>query len=247
MSNNVKFVVPIHDDKVYNDILGSSISKLGSGVIEITNSNPNINESIYTKYQTGVETIKSSDFSDDDIIVFAHEDVGIVDDNFIEKVNMIFDKKKDVGLVGIMGTTVLEESCAWWQTSENNLRGHLVQGNGSPSNRGDYLKKGKIGFFDDLVAIDGCIMITTAKVVKEHINFDLDTFEFYNDFYNLEMCMQILEARYKIAVADIFIFHKSTSNGYLSESWIEAKDKFKNKCLDKGYTFPLTVEKIKER
>jgi len=244
--SEITYIVPMHDKLTYETFIKNSIKKYGGRAMEMNNEDPNIPESIFVKYKTAMDVLVSSDLNDDDIFVFVHEDVGIVDEFFNEKVKTIFDSRKDVGIVGIAGTSVLEQNGAWWHTNQENLRGHLVQGNGTDS-KGSYLKKGKVGFFDDVVAVDGCILITTGKMIRDVFKLDMELFKECNDFYDIEMCMQVLEAGYKVAVADIFIFHRSVGGGSLGNSWKITRDKLIGKYIEKGYSFPLTIESFKEK
>lgn len=240
--SNITFVIPRHNDFNYERFIQASIKKYDDfNELLIVNDEGKC-ENIFVKYQKAVDVIKEKKLPDDDIIVFVHEDVGIVDECFREKLELLFSKRTDVGLVGIVGTTELTESGAWWTNTPDKLKGHLVQGNDKDTvGKGFYLKKGSVGFHDNIVAIDGCMMATTAKIVKEIINFDLQTFSESNDFYDLDLCIQILESGYKVAVADILIYHQSTGKGSLGKSWQDAKDKFINKYRSKGYKFPMTI------
>lgn len=240
--SDIYYVIPKHNDEIYQNFILSSIKRFGGNHLTVT-SDEGKNDSIFVKYQEGVKGIKDLNVPDDDIVVFVHEDVGIVDINFKEKLELIFKQNKNVGLVGVVGTTELQESGAWWMNEGYKLRGHLVQGD--DNNKGFHLVKGPIGFFTDIVAIDGCFMATTGKIVKEIIKFDVDTFKDDNHFYDIDLSFQILEAGYDIAVADILIFHKSMGKGALKDEWFIAKDKFINKYKSKGYNFPISKDNFK--
>jgi translation elongation factor EF-G len=116
---------------------------------------------------------------------------------------------------------------------------HILQGKEGQDNQGFHLQKGAIGYFDEIIGIDGCIMITTGKFIKEGLRFDDQTYT-GNDFYDLDLCLNVSQMGYKIAVADILIYHASTGRGVFTDDWKNAKDIFLKKWTDKGFNFPLT-------
>jgi hypothetical protein len=202
--------------------------------------------SINFKYSHGVRALKQSNIGDEDIVVFVHNDVSFLDSNFKQKVEMIFDEK-DVALLGFVGTKELKENGCWWDNPVNILRGHLIQGKRDKNNgEGIHLVKGQIGFFDDVVAIDGLCMITLGKYLKSGgIEIDTATYQ-GNHFYDLDLSMSFLTKGYKIGIADILVYHKSEGDSNQSEQWMAERDKFIKKWKAKGIQFPVTYESIKE-
>ena len=129
------------------------------------------------------------------------------------------------------------------------LRGHILQGKEDIIKTGEsfHLVKGPCGYFDDLVCVDGCFMATTGKVLREGIHFDMDTFKEGNDFYDIDFGFNILERGYKIAIADIWLLHKSSGMGSMAEPWKINRDKFIKKWTDKGYKLPITKNDFKTK
>jgi len=238
---NIKVIIPRHNDAKYKMFAEPSTKKIGTQALQVFDKVPGANESIFKKYNAGIEAAMNADLTDDDIVIFMHEDIGMVDNLFKEKIELLFTEKTDVGLVGIAGATELTEKGGWWMTTPDKMRGHLIQGkDGGGQGEGFHLVKGPIGYFDDLVAIDGCFMVTKGRFLKEGISFDTETFE-HNDFYDIDFGFQFLDKGYKIAVADILIYHQSTGMGVFKDEWKSSRDKLFEKWKAKGYTMPFKV------
>ena len=200
--------------------------------------------SIFEKYNKGVDVLVSRfSLKDDDTVVFIHNDVQIKDEYFKEKIQIVFKQKPDVGVIGVYGTTHFGEFCSWWtHDRENCARGNILQ---RYPNKEIYTMTDRKGYFDDVVTIDGCIMILRGSVAKLKL-FDEETFKGYHQ-YDSSLCFEVLEkTSYKIAVADILVFHDSP--GVLSnhDKWFESVEIHKKKLLSKGLTFPITVESFKK-
>jgi len=243
--SNYKCIIARSNDTNYKMFAESSMKKIGTHALQVFDKDKEQPENIFKKYNAGIEAAIDSGLEDDDVIVFMHEDVGLVDNLFKEKIDLVFSEKKDIGLLGIAGATELTEKGGWWMTTNDKMRGHLIQGKSvGNQGEGDHLIKGAIGYFDDVVAIDGCIMVTLGKFLKEGFSFDDITYE-HNDFYDIDFGMQFLDKGYKLAVADILIFHQSRGEGVFKEEWKSSKDKFFEKWKNAGYTLPITRDQFK--
>ncbi len=234
----IKFIVPRLDDKVYEEYLLPSLKKMQAQVFQVKDE-PGKKESIFTKYNAGVEAVLKNGLAPEDIIVFVHEDVKLIDVLFQQKIEMLFNEKKDIGLVGIAGTTEFTDRGGWWMNTPDKLRGHLIQE--MEAGQETHLVKGTLGYYDDLVIVDGCILMTTGKHILEGIRFDQETYD-GNDFYDVDFCFEFLKRGYKVAVADILIHHKSQGKGSLEKPWHDAKEKFVEKWKD--YTLPITISQF---
>jgi len=247
----VRAIIPRggNDETKFTQITEPSLKKIGVQVLQIMEKDPSKPENIFLKYNAGIEAMFQTDLQDDDIVVFLHSDLAIIDNFFKSKVDLIFQEKKDVGLIGIAGSTEMTELGGWWMNKplsvdiggnySGALVGHLIQGKSNGDmNQGNHLIKGPIGYFDNVVAVDGCILITQGKFIKEGIKFDDVSYQ-HNDFYDIDLCMQFLERGYKVAVADILVYHQSEGKGVFHENWKSSKEIFLNKWKSKGYTFPL--------
>lgn len=245
---NFKFIIPRFNDQKFQIFAEPSLRKVNAQVLQAFDKDKSKPESIFKKLNAGIEAAIQTGLNDDDIVIFMHEDVGIIDNLFREKVELLFNEKPEVAIVGIAGATELTERGGWWMTSSEKMRGHLIQGK-SDGNLGEgfHLQKGPIGYFDDVVCVDGCLMITRGKFIKEGLSYDDKTFPSGNDFYDIDLAMRALEMGYKIAVADILIFHQSTGMGVFNEAWKNNKDIFIKKWQDKGYKLPFTADQFKKK
>lgn len=250
MNREWKIIVPrvVGDETLFNQAMIHGVNGLGFLVRVFScgdePNNPEIN-TIHHKHHRGMEVLKNSELKDDDIVIFSHNDVNFIDSCFRDKVETIFSKT-DVALLGVIGTSELKESGCWWDNPTNILRGHIIQGARDKAvGDGFHLVKGQIGFFDDVVAVDGLCMITLGKYFKlGGIEIDNTTYS-GNHFYDLDMCMNYLSKGYKIGIADILVYHKSEGESNDNEKWTTEKDKFISKWKSKGIEFPVTAESMK--
>jgi hypothetical protein len=242
---NFRCIVPMMNNEKYKAFAEPSMRKIGTHALQVYDKDQNKPENIFKKYNAGIEALIQTNLYDDDIIVFMHEDVGIMDNLFKEKVELFFNETNDVAILGIAGATEITERGGWWMTTPDKMRGHLFQGKeGGTMGEGFHLQKGAIGFFDDVVCVDGCIMITKGKFIKEGLAFDDKTYN-SSDFYDIDACMTALHMGYKIAVADILIYHQSSGMGVFNEPWKESKERFIKKWTNLGYKLPFTRDQFK--
>jgi hypothetical protein len=161
---------------------------------------------------------------------------------FTDKINYLFENKKDVGICVVVGTEELNELGGWWMNAPTKLKGHIIQEN---NGKDTHLVKGEIGYFNNIVAVDGCIFCVRGKILKEGLKFDT-TFKGFH-FYEINFCLDmLLKTDYKICVADILIRHKSMGIGSLTKEWFEAKKQMIDKYKNKGLFFPISIESIKK-
>jgi hypothetical protein len=252
MNYNFKLIVPrvAGDDKTFKDVFEANLKNITSelAVYNIFDDPKQPNFSIFQKYNKAIDTLKKQDIGINDLFIFCHNDVGFLDNLFKEKIENIFEQT-NIALVGFVGTSELIESGCWWNTSDGSnkaLRGHLIQGSKKKlPMEGIHLVKGSIGFFDDVVGVDGLCMVVSGKAIRDsEITFDTETFK-GNHFYDLSFCLDLLLAGYDIAVADILLYHQSEGASNVSEEWTKERDKFVNKYKTLGLTFPITKESIK--
>jgi hypothetical protein len=229
----IKMIVARHDETIFQQYLKTSLMRLTIQVCEIHNDTIKENNTMTKKYNKGVDAIKP-ELKDEDIVCFCHEDVKILDPQFMPKLEMAFREKSDVGLLGVIGTSQMEESGAWWQTDNSKLRGHIIQEN---NGKEFHLVKGKVGYFDDMVAIDGLFFAIRGKVINEGLRFNEDLSGY--DFYDIDVCLKVLEMGWKVGCADILVQHKSPGEGSLNENWSVNRDIVINNLKESKYNFPI--------
>lgn len=237
----LKFVVPVHDENVFQNYILPSLKQIGCGLIQVR-SRPGEKESLFEKYNQSTEALIKLGLKETDVVVYCHEDVRILDSYFAQKVAMIFNQKPEIGLVGVAGANEFTDRGGWWMNKPDKLRGHVIQEN--EQGQLFHLVKGPIGFFDDIVAIDGCMMMVKGKVLLEGLRWDNQTYD-GRDFYDIDFCFEVLSRGYKIGVADILLHHKSMGTGSMQEPWHKAKEKFFKKWKSLGCEFPITINNFK--
>lgn len=202
-------------------------------------------DSIFEKYNKGIDVLVSKfSLKDDDIVVYIHSDVQIKDEHFEEKIRIVFQRRPDIGLIGVYGSTHFGDGCSWWcHNRASNGRGNILQ---RYPNGQIYTMTDSKGFFDDIVVLDGCIMIAKGSVAKMKL-FDTETFKGMYHQYDSSYCLSILEqTSYKIAVVDILVFHDSPGVLSNTDIWFKSIELHKKKLLDKGYIFPITIDSFKK-
>lgn len=232
----VTFVIAQNKQDIFESYLMPGLQRWNAQCTLVTDSMKGVVESIFVKYNAGIEKLKEVGLDDDMIVGFIHEDVKILDPAFIDKVELVFKEKGDVGLLGVVGTAELSETGAWWHTKPENMRGHIIQENGD---KAGHLVKGSVGYFDDLVAVDGLCFFIRGSLLINGLRFDAKSYNGY-DFYDIDTCLTVLEKGFKVACADILIQHRSIGDVTNRKSWHDARDIFLAKWKAKEATFPLT-------
>jgi hypothetical protein len=235
----IRFVIAKHNPEVYDKYIGPSLQALcdqHTDLIEsydVCDKDGAGKKNIFAKYNLGVETALK-DCIPSDIIVLVHEDVRIEDPLFVEKLLMVFEKKPHVGVVGVVGATELTTRGGWWMHAPQMLRGHVMQEN---EGKTAHLVKGQVGYFEDMVVVDGLFM-AARPAVFDNIRFDDKMFT-GNDFYDVTFCVDALMEGHKIAVADILLHHASPGAGVFNASWEEARKLMVSRFEKIGFAFPI--------
>jgi GT2 family glycosyltransferase len=240
----IKFIVPVHNQAVFNNYTAVSIKQYNLPTCVIQD-NLKIHQTIFQKYNKGIKALQSNEnakINYDDIIVFMHEDVKILDPCLVEKLSTTFVKKPDIGLIGIVGTDILYDHCVWHLDSDRcfnknteHLYGHLIQ-----ENNGEQFHSvfgNNIGFFDKICMVDGFFMAVRGSLINDGLMFDEKSYSGY-DFYDADLCMQVLQMGYKIGIIDILTQHRSSGSGINKPEWMVAKHVFQQKWKHVG--FPIT-------
>jgi len=227
----IKYVIPTTGDASKTV---TSISKV-TGETKIYIEGDHLN--IFQKYN---KSLKSIDIDDNDIIVFVHDDIEIRDEYIEKKLELYFQYKQHVGIAGVIGTNIFTQDGGWWLTNRNiDTRGRIIQG--SPDgNEYPMVEPGGIND-SNIVSVDGCILFMRGSIAK-NFRFDSDTYNGYH-FYDVDTCFTLMEQGWHVGIIDILVKHDS--EGPLTESWYNSKDKFINKWIKKGYTFPITKIQFK--
>ena len=242
---NIKFIIPRveGDNESFEKIFQSNMPNIDSEVYSIFDEKDR-KFNIFQKYNKAIEELIKKGIVDDDVFIFCHNDVGILDTEFKNKIETTF-KETDVTAIGIVGTAELRDHGCWWQSVPNTLRGHLIQGaKDKRTLEGIHLIKGAIGFFNDVVAVDGLFMAVKAKVFRDtSIRFRSDIFS-DNHFYDLSFCLDLLLAGYNLGTIDLLVYHQSQGSPNTAEVWTRERDKFVSYYKGLGLSFPIDKKSI---
>jgi hypothetical protein len=234
------FIVSQNNDEIFKNYLIPGLQQWEIKSCICTDSTPGVIESIFQKYNAGIDKLVNNTecdpLKDDDVVAFCHEDVKLLDPNFVQKVELVFSQRGDIGLCGVVGSTEIGDTGGWWHASPDKLRGHIIQENGTTAN---HLLKGPVGFFDDLVVVDGLCFFIRGSLLINGLRFDQTTYTGF-DFYDLDICLSVLEKGFKIGCADILLQHRSIGDVSKKNNWYASRDRFIKKWKDKNLSFPLT-------
>lgn len=178
--------------------------------------------SIYDGHKENLKTIEDYyGLEDDDIVVMCHDDVEIFGSHKQFEENLRLCLKKDVGIVGVAGTTHLRTDAVWWTTrQEGQARGFVFQGKSSMTMMPNFF--GRPG---QVIALDGCFMACRYEVIK---SLDLlkkpEYLESDWDFYDIHMTTKAHLAGFSNYVVPIIIKHES--NGEMRDGWHVARNNF---------------------
>jgi hypothetical protein len=168
--------------------------------------------SITTAYN---EAIRRSDAK---YKVFMHQDVFIINKNFINDILHIFDLNKDVGMIGMVGCKTIPLNGVWWEASD-------CIGKVADSHIGtmQIMKFRDVNsLYEEVEAIDGLIMITQYDIPWRE-----DIFQGWH-FYDISHSFEFKRKGYKIVVPkqqSIWCIHDCGITG-LDFSYEDNRNKF---------------------
>jgi GT2 family glycosyltransferase len=224
----IKFVSARYEGDVYDAFLGPSVE----GKYQIANVFEG--SSICEKYNKGIDQL---DIQDNDIVVFAHADVKIIDKDFEDKVLYIFDQLPKLGVAGVIGAVEMHETGGWWLSDHRLHRGHVMQWVDDDEKNKYHMIRTK-GNFNNLCVLDGLCIMVRGSLVKQ-LRFDEDTYQNTYNFYDYDYCLEARQLGYTVGVFDILLEHRSAGEGIHKPDWNETRIKFINKWINKGYSFPI--------
>ena len=197
---------------------------------------------IFTAYNEGVRRAKG------DILCFMHEDILFRSEKWGCVLEESYNRNPQVGCIGVVGVQYLpNQPLAMWNASPG--IGGVMQGQRD--------KNGNYFVIDDLdpdlkelsevVALDGCF-ITIGRELFHDIEWDDARYVSFH-IYDMDICMQILNANYKVCVTpNIIIEHQSL--GTPNNEWFDALQVFYEKWHDKlpiSRGISLTTNELKWR
>lgn len=120
--------------------------------------------------------------------IYLHQDLLIVDNNFIYEVIDTFEKHPEYGLLGSVGAKNIVTDANYWASWDIGATfGSTVWNSGIVGQLND-------GDIIDVVAVDGQIIVT-----QYDIEWREDLFDGF-DFYDISQCMEFMKRGYKIGI-----------------------------------------------
>lgn len=190
---------------------------------------PNISIELYDNNQVGLSTvynhaIKNIKASMDDILIFCHDDIGILDFYWIDNLISGLSKFDVVGLAGNkrrlkMQPSWLFDDLTFSTFDSASLSGIVAHGKNMVAE-----KLSVYGAPDQEVELlDGLFLAVIMGVIqKQELGFDED---FTFDFYDLDFCRQARAKGLKLGTVPLSVVHESEGN-YNSDSWRKAYLKY---------------------
>lgn len=169
--------------------------------------------------------------SENDIVVFIHDDLIIESKNLAAKIIKLFEKNKEYGIIGIAGTDKLT-SGMWWENREN-MFGVVSHVQNGIRHTNKYSQKIYNEVLKEVVVVDGLFIMVHKNRLKNDFNEQFKKFH----FYDLPFCVDNFLNGVKIGVTTkIDVTHKSI--GMTNKDW-ERNKLFFEALYEKS--FPLTI------
>ena len=168
--------------------------------------------------------------SENDIVVFMHDDLVLETPNMTPKIVKLFEKHPKYGIIGIAGTDKLTSGC-WWENRENmfGVVGHIHEGKRHVNK---YSKGSYNDVLKDVVIVDGLFFAVHKGRIKKEFNEQFEGFH----FYDISFCVENLLEGVKIGLTTKFgVTHLSI--GMTNKKW-EKNKLFFEALFDKN--LPLT-------
>jgi len=169
--------------------------------------------------------------SENDIVVFMHDDLILETPNITPKVVRLFEENPEYGIIGLAGTNNLT-SGMWWQDKESmyGVVGHEHEGKRHVNH---YSKQSFGDKPKEVVIVDGLFIMVHKGRIKHKFNEEFMGFH----FYDLPFCVDNHLDGIKVGVTTkIMVTHKSI--GMVNKQW--EKNKLFFEALYEKH-FPLRV------
>lgn len=184
--------------------------------------------SIFSAYSDGLNLIKE-EVSEDDIIIFCHDDIEILNnkDDFLNVLIQSTDKKMS-GFVGPAGTTYLGLDAVWWnhQLWSQGMHKGLVFHGGQGITDVESLETTFYGNYGQVVVLDGLFLACRYRILRDIKITKPGAFEGDWDFYDIWYTSQSYLKGYKNKAVPVLIKHSSFGNLAGRDSWHKNREAF---------------------
>lgn len=197
-------------------------------------------EIVFVKNDGGISLTmiyqENLDNSKTDIVVYLHDDIEVLSDNWGREVVRMFNDNKDYCIIGVAGSAEFDEGAAWWQY--NRKYGQVLH----RSNGKSWLTMFSQPYAEDLkevCVVDGLFFaVCKPRLVS---GFDL-SFDGFN-FYEIDFCLSnFVNGKYKIGVTTkIRLAHSSI--GETKKNWFDNREKLNEKYKE---FYPIKVSTTHE-
>ena len=182
-------------------------------------------------------TMLSPDKTENDIIVFIHDDIEFLRKGWGAEVLRLFNEHEDYGIIGVAGSAQFDDKGAWWNYEKKYGQVlHRHEGKSWLTSFSPLLDKD----LQEVCVIDGLFMAVHRKRITKQFDPNLKGF----DYYDINLCIDnYLDGKTKIGVTtNIRLAHNSI--GQMREGWYTAREYTNNKFKD---AYPIDIEKNKKK
>lgn len=161
-----------------------------------------------------------------DIVVFVHDDIIVNTKQLDKRINRMFDKNPEYGIIGVAGTKYLSDTGRWWDKPK------FMYGRVSHTHQGktwlsEYSPDQNVRI-EETVIVDGVFFAVHKNRIKKQFDESVEGFH----FYDVDFCFQNHLEDVKVGVTtEIKINHMSI--GMTNEQWESNRQKFAEKYKDK--------------
>ncbi|VHR96342.1 glycosyl transferase group 2 family protein [Clostridioides difficile] len=183
-NDKICFITCVNDERLYEECL-----------VYINSLDIPKNFSIETVALRGADSIasaynKAMRETDSKYKVYLHQDAFIINKNFIYDILEIFKKNTDVGMIGVAGVKDIPVNGIWWDSDKK--AGKVYDSHTGKMDIYEFSNFEEC--FNEVMAIDGLIMITQYDVFWREDKFD------GWHFYDLSQSMEFRQNKYKVIV-----------------------------------------------
>jgi len=170
------------------------------------------------------------DESENEIVVFMHDDLLIETTNVTRKIVRLFEENPEHGIIGIAGTNNLINGM-WW-TDRSSMYGQVKHEHEGKVHRNNY--SGSFNeFLKNVVCVDGLFFAVHKNRILERFDEEFPGFH----FYDIPFCVSNFLKGVKVGVTTkVMVIHKSI--GMVNKQWEKNKLFFEAKY---GNVLPLKV------
>ena len=157
--------------------------------------------------------------TNNDIVVFLHDDVLLETKQWGNKLLKTFEKNPEYGIIGVAGTKYLPESGQWW-VKPKKMYGRVKHTHNGKSWLSSYSED--LGqHVEEVLIVDGLFFAVDKRKIKEKFNESVKGFH----FYDVTFCFENYLKGVKVGViTSIRVNHMSI--GMTNEQWEENRQQF---------------------